>query len=266
MPGRRRRPRSGHKQLSQNFLRSGRLARRLVALSSITDTDLVVEAGPGRGQLTSALAEVAHRVIGIELDSYLAPRLREKFDDDRRIHILSDDFLQFNLPDTPYKFFSNIPFSRTADIVRKLTLSDRPPEDAYLIVQAAAATRFLGQPFGPESALSLQVKARFDLSILAWLNPTDFDPPPSVNSVLLRLNRLNSPRITSSELREFDRFSDLAMRSGNRSTKTLLRHLVSSHILRGLTNDLAFPSNSPPSDIDFEHWLALFRIQKWIKG
>lgn len=167
MPGRRKRPRSGHKQLSQNFLRSGRLAQRLVALSSITETDLVIEAGPGRGQLTAALADVANRVIGVELDSYLVDRLREKFDVDRRMHIRSGDFLQFKLPDTPYKLFSNIPFSRTADIVRKLTLSQRPPEDAYLIVQAEAATRFLGQPFGPESELSLQIKARFDTSILA---------------------------------------------------------------------------------------------------
>lgn len=263
MSGRPRRPRSGHNKLSQNFLRSERLARRLVALSSIGDDDLVVEPGPGRGVLTAALADVARRVVAVELDPYLADRLREKFNGDARIHIHTDDFLQFKLPDTPYKVFANIPFSRTADIVRNLTLAQRPPDDTYLIIQSEAATRFLGQPFGPESALSLQIKARFDASILAWLSPTDFAPPPSVNSVLLRLRRLDPPRLPDAELAKFDRFARCVMRAGNRPVTSLLKRLLPRNLISSLPRDLGLPTALPPSAISFAHWLTIFQLSEW---
>ena len=65
---------------SQNFLRSPALARELVAASSLTGDDLVIEIGPGKGVLTRALAERCQMVIAIELDATLAARLGDNLD------------------------------------------------------------------------------------------------------------------------------------------------------------------------------------------
>ena len=248
--------------LSQHFLRSASLARRLVALSSISPNDLVVEAGPGRGTLTRAIAERSRKVLAVELDRDLTAHLRGIHWPHNNVEVIGRDFLDYSLPRAPYKFFSNIPFARTADIVRKLAFSSRQPDDAYLIVQSEAATRFLGQPFGPESSISLLIKAQFDASILAWLNPTDFEPPPAVNSVLLRLSRLEPPRVMPGELREFGQFVKGMMRAGNRPVASRLHRLVTSRQSRGLIDELNLPRGAP-SAVSFEHWLTVFRLQKW---
>jgi 16S rRNA A1518/A1519 N6-dimethyltransferase RsmA/KsgA/DIM1 with predicted DNA glycosylase/AP lyase activity len=226
----------------------------------------VLEAGPGRGVLTRALVETGARITAVELDRLLAAKLRSEFADRERITIRIGDFLNHTLPRSPYKFFANIPFSRTADIVRKLAFTQNAPIDAYLVMETAAAVRFLGQPFGPESAISLLIKAQFNASVLACLNPADFEPPPSVNSVLLRLNRLNEPTVPRAELRDFSHFVRNMMRSGNTPVRTLLRQLLTLRQSRGLITDLNFPAAAPPSAVSFEHWLTVFYLQRWSRG
>lgn len=232
----------------------------MVALADIAPGDLVVEAGPGNGALTAPLAASASRVIAVESDRTLYKRLDSRFRDTPNVTLRSGDFLKFNLPAGPYIFFANIPFSRTADIVRKLALGSSPPEDAYIIMESVAATRFLGQPFGPESALSLTVKARFQPSILAWLGPTSFSPPPSVNSVLLRLVARERGLFQGTELRDFDRFARMVFGSQHRKSRNLIRNLLPRPIAISLLTELGFPSNTSPSDTAFEHWVTVFKL------
>jgi 16S rRNA A1518/A1519 N6-dimethyltransferase RsmA/KsgA/DIM1 with predicted DNA glycosylase/AP lyase activity len=64
------------KRYGQHFLSDRNILQRIVRLSSIAPTDTVVEIGPGAGTLTRELAGVAHRVIAIEIDGDLIPKLR----------------------------------------------------------------------------------------------------------------------------------------------------------------------------------------------
>jgi len=70
-----------HSQISlaQNFLRSSKLVRRLVGMSTIGPSDTVYEIGAGNGIITASLASVAKYVIVIEKDPELVRRLRERF-------------------------------------------------------------------------------------------------------------------------------------------------------------------------------------------
>jgi 23S rRNA (adenine-N6)-dimethyltransferase len=146
---------------------------------------------------------------------------------------------------------------------RRLAFSPRQPDDAYLVMQVEAAVRFLGRPFGPESEISLLLKAQFDVSVAAWLNRTDFSPPPSVSSVLLRLNRLADPRVEPWEARDFRQFVHGAMRRGGRATESHLRSMLGGAPVRVLANEMNFPLGAPPSEVSFEHWLAAFRLRNW---
>lgn len=249
--------------LSQHFLRSDSTAKRLVAASTITRQDLVIEAGPGDGALTAHLAAIASRVVAIELDRTLYSRLQTRFADTANVTLRNSDFLSYSLPSGAYSFFANIPYARTAAIVRKLVLGSRPPEAACLIMEAASASRFLGQPFGPESVFSLMLKARFEPSLIAWLDPREFSPPPSVNSVMLKLMRRAQPLFKQDQLREFDRFARSVFNSSHRSTRSLLRSLLSGPQTRSLINELGFPESAPPSNIAFENWLTVFKLAEW---
>src|SRR5919109_3499244 len=124
-----------HSQISlaQNFLRSPKLVRRLVGMSTIGSSDTVYEIGPGNGIITAALASVARQVIAIEKDPVLVRRLRERFRLLDNVEIVERDFLNYSFdtrPDTgvpartarrhtgitEYKLFASIPYNRTAQI------------------------------------------------------------------------------------------------------------------------------------------------------
>ena len=146
MDGQRRRARR-RADLSQHFLRSGALADSLIANSSISERDFVVEIGAGRGTLTGKLAECCHHMVAVEVDGQLVSQLRHRFHDENRVEVVEGDFLKFRLPSHPYKVFGNIPYSRTAEIIRRLVnatvppiLADRNPESVAPVRVRPAAT------------------------------------------------------------------------------------------------------------------------------
>lgn len=128
---------------SQNFLKSSKFVESLVAKANIDKGDLVVEIGPGTGIITKILTKKAGRVIAVELDSRLAINLSSKLKGlFNNVDVVQADFLKWQLPQEPFKMFSNIPFNLTTDIIKKLTTGNQLKE-SYLIVQDKAAQRFL---------------------------------------------------------------------------------------------------------------------------
>jgi len=244
-------------ELSQHFLRKGATPARLVHGTTISRSDLVVEIGAGRGALTLPLAQRAHRVIAVEIDDTLVANLRRRFDD--RVEILRGDFLQMPMPATSYKAFGNVPFSRTSEIVNRLVRAPNPPHDAWLVVQREAAHRFCGPPYVRESLWSLRLKPGWHVEIVDRLRRVDFDPPPSVESVLLWLHRRDRPLLDDSERHLYEQLIERAFTSNLRLTRTTGPWL-SKLQLRRLANDLRFGYDGAPSMLGFEQWLGLVRF------
>lgn len=157
--------------LSQNFLVNRKLVKQLVRDSSISPSDTVLEIGSGTGIITRELLQITPHVIPIEKD----PKLTNH----------PQDFLTFPLPKTPYKVFSNIPFSITGAIVRKLLQAPNPPSNCYLIMQAEAAAKFITHPKANTLAAILYYPF-WDIKIIHHFARTDFSPTPAVDSVLVR--------------------------------------------------------------------------------
>src|SRR5690349_8441827 len=137
--------------LAQNFLRSPKLARRLVGMSKIGREDIVYEIGAGDGIITAVLADMARQVIAIEKDAALVHRLRERFRPFGNVEIVEKDFLDYvfrnrRSDDSEYKIFGNIPFNITAPIVRKILYGRSNIREAHLILQKEAAKKFSGSP------------------------------------------------------------------------------------------------------------------------
>lgn len=131
---------------SQNFFRRARDVERLLDRSGIGAEDLVIEIGPGRGMITECLAKRAGRVVAVEVDPVLAGQLHVKFHGRKNIEIIQADFLRWPLPSDPYKVFANIPFNMTADMLKRLLFSDRPPLAVYVVMQRQAALKYVGRP------------------------------------------------------------------------------------------------------------------------
>ena len=222
----------------------------------------MLEPGPGTGVLTAALADRAGRVEAIELDRWLVNRLQQRFSDHAGVTIKHGNFLTARLPARPYTFVSNVPFGQTADFVRKALLSKSPPQDAYMILEASASARFLGQPFEDESVLSLMIGARFERAILEFISPTHFEPMPKANSVLVRFKKRDPSFAAPADLHAFDRFAGKVFNTGGQFNRSSLLKLCPRNLASPLVNELGSPQGRPASAIGFEHWWTLYRLNR----
>lgn len=183
------------KLLSQNFLCNRQLIKKLIERSFIGLNDTVLEIGAGDGIITEQLVKVAREVVAIELDSSFFQRLKERFSNVNNLKLTRGDFLDLNLPARPYKVFSNIPFSRTGDIVRKLLLSKHSPIDSYLVLQREAADKFIAKD-RDNSMASILYFPWWEIKVIYKFQKSDFIPSPSVETVLVQIKRREVPFLT----------------------------------------------------------------------
>jgi len=232
--------------------------RQLVAGLPLKPFDLVIEIGAGDGVITQALADRACSVIAIEKDLRLYRWLRRRFLGRTNVQCWHADFLTFRLPTVPYSVVSNVPFGVTAAVVRKLLGAPLPPVDAFLVVQREAAEKFVGAP--QETLFSLLNKPWFEIGIVHRLRRDDFAPPPSVDCALIRFHRREQPLVTRASRRTYQGFVRAMFGRRGPNVYRALRGAFSTTQVKRLSRELRFSVDSPPSDLSFEQWMALFRF------
>lgn len=178
--------------LSQHFLRNPRLALILIGHSNLKKRDTVVEIGAGSGVITSALSRRVAKVVAIEPDRETARKLRNNLARQNcdNVEILEMNFMEYELPDTPYKIFANPPFHLSSAILHKLLEAPNPPEAIYLILQKQFALKLLNNGRHYTSQLGMALTREYQTRIRLPLKPNDFTPPPAVPTVLFEAKRI----------------------------------------------------------------------------
>ena len=150
---------------AQHFLRSPRLVAELIGHSNIRKNDLVYDLGAGSGVISSVLANRCKKVVAVEIEPNALKNLRRNLGNILNVDIVERDILSVEPPAEPYKIFANIPFSLSAEIVRKFTETNRPPKAIYLITQRQFCpfTSFL---LTADSALGA-ARCRFQLGMIS---------------------------------------------------------------------------------------------------
>lgn len=234
---------------SQHFLRSPRLAKDLIGHTSIKRSDLVYDIGAGSGVIASALAGRCGRVIAVEIEPQTVKTLRKNMEKYPNVHVETADFLSLELPNTPYKVFSNIPFHLSSAIVRKLTEASNPPDSSYLIVQKQFARKLLPDHKGFSNQLGMLIGPEFAVRIRKPLKKTDFWPHPNVDTVLLEIKRREEPLLPANQLTSYRRF--------------IAKHFLSPESFAKLPLGLVRDSpTTKPSSLTLSNWLVLFQQTK----
>jgi len=244
-------------EYSQNRLRSRKLICTLLEKSSILKGDLVYDIGAGCGIISEELAKRQARVIAIEQDNRLYNKLKQKLASNPEVTLRHGDFLTEPLPIRErYKVFANIPFMLTAEIVRRLLFNLNPPDDCYLIMQREAARKFAGTP--KETLFSLLLKPWFEFGIRYSFRETDFSPVPTVDIVLLQIERREQAVITAEYTRLYRDFLVYSFNQGTPNLKSAFKGIFTYPQFARLSNDLGFRPESGPTDLSFRQWLGLF--------
>lgn len=243
---------------SQNFLKDKSLIYDLVNDSGINKNDIVLEIGAGKGIITKFLLQFAKKVIAIEIDEELIPKLKEKFSEAENFELIKQDINKFNLPDYKYKVFSNIPFNITSDILNKLLDYKKGPEEAYLIVQMEAAKRFIGNPMIRETLVSLLNKPFFQIEIFHEFLPSDFDPAPNVKAVMIHIKKREKPLIELENTEIYEDFLTYSFINQNERLSNALKEIFTYKQFTIMSKNLKFDIKANASELNSEQWLGLF--------
>lgn len=241
--------------ISQNFLTSRRIIDSLISRTDLSETDTVLEIGAGKGHITKALSDKCKAVISYEIDQKLYSKLKPQINSNVKLYC--GDFLKCGLPKTPYKVFANIPFSKTTEIIRRLTSASNTPEGIWLVMEKGAAKRFCGVP--KENLNSLLLKPFFDLKIIWHFDRNDFHPSPNTDVVMLEIKPKLSSDIPFFQKEDFKTFLTYGFKNGIFGSRALLTKKQISTALK-LSK---LPMIGPSGDISYIQWLCLFRC--WLK-
>lgn len=247
-------------QYSQNFLVSKKLINSLLDKSSIKEDDVVLEIGAGQGIITNELIDYCKKVVAYEIDNNLCNKLKDKFEKHlEKVEIVFCNFLKSPLPNYKYKVFANIPFNITSDIIKRLVFSANPPLDSYLIVQNEAAKKFAGEPVDNKNSLmATLIKSQFKIEIFHEFQKSDFHPKPSVNVIMLRIKALNKPLVPKEKINLFRDFVTYTYSQFEPNVQNGLSKLIDGLKLKQLAKDYNFSTSNKPSQLQINHWTALF--------
>lgn len=196
-------PQHARKSLGQHWLSDPVSLEAMCVAADVGEGDTVLEVGPGTGELTRLLLQKGASVVAVELDERLARQLEQDFADaDFTLH--TESILTFDLTQLPktYKIVANIPYYLTSKLLRVLSESINPPQQAALLVQKEVAERVSAQP-GAMSLLSVATQFYWEVSLGAVVPAHLFTPPPKVNSQILALTRRQNPLFQVDEAQFF---------------------------------------------------------------
>lgn len=242
---------------TQNSLADPHLAVKLVSLARLDARDVVYDLGAGSGALTAALARRSSRVIAIERDPALVHGLRRRFDDVPNVVVREGDILACRFPRSDYVIVANPPFDITADLVRKLTQTERAPHDAYLVLQREAAQRFAGRPQATLAALL--IAPWFSVRVLHVFQRRDFAPAPGVDAVFVRLHKRGPPLVARGDERLYRDFVTAAFSAWRPTIAGALAATLGRAAAARLLAHAGVDRNLPPSRLGVGGWLRLFR-------
>lgn len=186
------------RSLGQNFLTDKNKASQIAGLMEASSQDMILEIGPGCGDLTEFLLRTGAKVHAIELDERAIDSLHDLFDDEPRFSVQHGDILKFNLreytlhvlqssPDqNKLKVAGNIPYYITSDILFQLFEHADVLDRAVIMMQKEVAERICAQPRTKAYGI-LSIAARFVSSPkIALKVPSGcFNPRPSVDSAVV---------------------------------------------------------------------------------
>jgi 16S rRNA (adenine1518-N6/adenine1519-N6)-dimethyltransferase len=215
------------KRLGQNFLLDQSIASDIVSSIHPSQSDAVLEPGPGHGTLTRLLEKNAGRVIAVEKDPDLVRELRETFRDHSNIVIVEGDILKTSPLPGFNKIVSTPPYYLSSKLA--LFLSKTKFDIAGIVFQKEFGERLLAEPGTREyGRLTVSVRRRLNIEKIREIPRTSFQPKPTVDSVLLRLTPKES----------FRKLDELFFEELVRGVFTQRRRLLRGALLHFLTKKL----------------------------
>lgn len=243
-----------NKSLGQHVLKNPLVVQSIVDKAALRSTDVVLEVGPGTGNMTVKMLEKVKKVVACELDTRLVAELKKRVQGsplNHKLQVLVGDVLKTDLP-----FFdvcvANLPYQISSPFTFKLLLHRPFFRCAVLMFQREFAQRLVAKPGDKlycRLSINTQLLARVDIVMKVGKN--NFKPPPKVESNVVRIEPRNPPPAIN--FKEWDGLVRIAF---VRKNKTLSAAFKLTSVLEMLERNYkvhcSLLNNPVPSDFDIK--------------
>lgn len=225
------------KRFGQHFLHDPGVIERLVGLIDPQPGQHLVEIGPGQGALTRPLLERGVHITAIEMDRDLVPALQAL----EGLQVHQADALRADYAalagGQSVRLVGNLPYNISSPLLFTLLASDAAITDMHFMLQWEVVQRMVAEPGSRTyGRLSVAVAARADAELLMRVGAGAFNPPPKVESAVVRLR----PRAPDFEISCWDAFDHILQLAFSARRKTL----------RNALKDALSPDNIEAAGID----------------
>ena len=251
------------KRLGQHFLTDPNTAR--IVASGVTDKDIVLEVGPGRGFLTGFLAERGRLVHAVELDPDVLPGLRSLVEKPGNVRVWEADALAFDyayLEPAPNKLVANLPYNVASPLVLKL-LEEAPYLDSLrFMVQFEVARRMAASKGTKEyGAYAVLVQLMAGVKIEHKVSPQVFDPPPRVYSAVVEMVRKDNG-MKPGEYQGVKKLTLAAFGSRRKRLANNLPEPTRSEAAHTLST-MGYSPDARAEELSPEDFVELYRVLSW---
>lgn len=234
-------------RLGQHFLKNKSFLEKIVKALDIEQGDLIIEIGPGHGELTKEIRNQRpeSKIIAIEKDKRMANFLKENLKNDKNIEILEGDVLKI-LPQTvskslpvwqagtihnpKYKIIGNIPYYITGYLFRIIADLEPKPKTIVFTIQKEVAERIIAKegmnpthsvPMCGMNLLAASVQFWAKPEIIDYIPKTAFSPQPKVDSAIIRF----TPNDEQQTMKNKEKYYHLVKILFKQPRKTILNNI-----------------------------------------
>ncbi len=262
------------KKFGQNFLKDESILNKIIESMPKSD-NLIVEIGPGLGDLTKKLIERKKRVVAFEVDNDLCKYLKKNFSkeiESKNLTLICSDVLEKweeRLADERYDLVANLPYYIATKIILK-ALKDPNCETLTVMVQKEVALKFCSKEKDKNFAsLSILANSICKTKILFDVDRESFYPPPKVTSSVLQMVKfknyvkdLNEKEGVFDSYLEYEKFESFLKKAFFSPRKTLIKNLSKHYDKKKLEKFLKeqdLPLNIRPHELPLYLYHLLFK-------
>ena len=231
------------KNLGQHFLTDLSIAKRIADTVDVPYSDLpVLEVGPGMGVMTQYLVQKPRPLKVVEIDRESVAYLNENFPKLRE-NILGADFLRMDLREVfdgqQFVLTGNYPYDISSQIFFKMLDNRDLIPCCTGMIQHEVAVRMAAKPGNKQyGILSVLIQAWYNVEYLFTVEPSVFNPPPKVQSAVIRMVRNEVQQLGCDE-QLFKRIVKTVFNQRRKMLRVSLKQLLSNEAIATLTANLS---------------------------
>lgn len=239
--------------LGQHLMHNKKLINEIVNQAKISNHELVIDIGAGKGALTSILSEKAQKVLAVEYDSKFVDILERKFIQSTNTKVIHKDILKMNFPKSHFIIVANIPYAITTPIMKKLlSYPISSFQRAVIVMEKGAAKRFTSSTVKDPYVIAWRMW--FDIRYVKGISRKNFSPPPLVDSAMITIDRKAKPIVPYSNYLSFFGLVDVMLKNPQLPTDFALRSVFTAPQIKQLRRNLQIKNGLDVASLTEQQW------------